>query len=56
MMDPLSPRESLLRQAEAAEEAAHVVSFQPDKVRLLEQARRLREEARLMLERSWSPK
>jgi hypothetical protein len=46
----------LLSEALAAERLAAVVSFGPDKARLLEQAERLKAEARAAEQRSWAPK
>jgi hypothetical protein len=46
----------LLSEALAAERLAALVSFGPDKARLMEQADRLRAEARAAERRSWAPK
>lgn len=50
------PREQMIRDAEAAECLAQIVSYSKDKERLLAQAARLRQEAkRLEEERTWKP-
>ena len=47
----------LLAEAQAAEELADIVSYEPDKRRLRDVAQRLREEAQMADEpRSWAPK
>jgi hypothetical protein len=46
-------RAQLIREAEAAEELARMISFQPDKTRLLDLAARLRHEAATLEDRSW---
>lgn len=46
-------RQQLIREAEAAEELAAMISFRPDKERLLGLASRLRDEAATAEERSW---
>ncbi|CAN7363720.1 hypothetical protein LJR225_002213 [Phenylobacterium sp. LjRoot225] len=46
-------REQLIREAEAAEQLAKMISFHPDKERLLGLAARLRDEAATIEVRSW---
>jgi hypothetical protein len=46
-------RVQLLREAEAAEQLAKMISFHPDKQRLLDLAARLRHEAATLEDRSW---
>jgi hypothetical protein len=45
----------MLSEAMAAERLAAVVSYAPDRARLLAQAERLRAQARAAEERSWAP-
>jgi hypothetical protein len=47
-------REQLIREAEAAEELARMISFYPDKERLLGLAASLRSEAATIEDRSWT--
>jgi hypothetical protein len=47
-------RKQLIREAEAAEELARMISFRPDKERLLGLAASLRSEAATIEDRSWT--
>ena len=48
--------DQMLSEAAAAERLAALVSYRPDKIRLLAQAQQLREEAKVAEARSFAPK